>query len=174
MTNDKLAPLLEQYGYRGFWSTEIRVTKNNFYPVDFTCRAASPCGENLQELFSNIGEVIEAGAHGEIVEPKPVAKYAAQAMIESPFAEDNWLPISIPDIIRSQFKLYHSCKIENQEFIVPTGIDMPQCGTIVATGDTLDAAIKKVEEYAKQIEGYQVKVNTEALYEAKTELGKAA
>lgn len=172
--NDKLSPVLAAYGYQGFWSTEIRVTKKSFFATDFTCRGASPCGENLQELFSNMGEVIEAGANGVIVEPKPKAKYAVQAVIESPFAEEHWLPINIPEEIREYVKLYNSCVIEGQEYIVPTAVDMPQCGSVVCTGDSLDAAIKGVENYAEQIEAYQLKVNLEALSQAKVELGKAA
>lgn len=174
MTNDKLASALGDYGYRGFWSTEIRVTKDSFYPVDFTCRAASPCGENLQELFSNMGEVIEAGANGEIIEPKPVARYAAQAVMDSVFAEEHWLPIYIPEKIRPNVKLYNSCILDGQEFIVPTAVDMPQIGSIVATGNTLDEAIRKVQTYAKEIQGYQVDINVSALDKAKVELGKAA
>lgn len=173
-TNEKLSPSLKAYGYQGFFSTEIRVTKDSFYPIDFTCRAATPMGENLQELFSNMGEVIEAGAHGEIVEPIATAKYSAQAMIKSDFAAENWLPIYIPEKIRSHFKLYHSAIIDGQEFIIPTGIDMAECGSVCATGNTLEEAIKTCEEYAKQVEGYQVKCSTEALYEAKDELSKAA
>jgi hypothetical protein len=172
--NNKLSPILGDYGYQGFWSTEIRVTKKSFFATDFTCRAASPCGENLQELFSNMGEVIEAGAHGEIIEPKPVAKYAAQAVIESSFAEEHWLPIDIPEEIRPNVKLYNCCVIDGQEYIVPTDVDMPQCGSCVATGNTLDEAIKKCEQYAEQIKAYQLQVNVDALREAKVELGKAA
>jgi hypothetical protein len=172
--NQKLAAVLGDYGYQGFWSTEIRVTKKSFFATDFTCRAASPCGENLQELFSNMGEVIEAGAHGQIVEPKPVAKYAVQAVIESTFAESHWLPIDIPEEIRPNIKLYNCCVIDGQEYIVPTAVDMPQVGSVVCTADTLDAAIKKVENYSSQIEAYQLKVNIEALQQAKVELEKAA
>jgi len=173
-TNDKLSPILKEYGYRGFWSTEIRKTKDNFYQVDFTCRAASPCGENIQELVTNLGEIIDAGSQGVIVEPQTKDRYAVQAMISSGFAQDNWLPVSIPPEIRSQFKLYHCCSIQGQEFIVPTSVDMEECGTCVATGKTIDEAIKKCEEYAKQIEGYQIHVNVGALDQAKVELNKAA
>lgn len=95
-------------------------------------------------------------------------------MIESPFAEEHWLPINIPEEIREYVKLYNSCVIEGQEYIVPTAVDMPQCGSVVCTGDSLDAAIKGVENYAEQIEAYQLKVNLEALSQAKVELGKAA
>jgi hypothetical protein len=172
-TNEKLAPVLQEYGYQGFISTEIRVTEDSFYPIDFTCRAASPCGENLQELFSNMGEVVEAGAHGEIVEPVPVAKFAAQAMIRSDFAEDNWLPIYIEPKVRNNFKLYHSCIIDGQEFVVPTGIDMVELGTVVATGNTIDEAIKNCEALAKKIEGYQVHCDTKVLEEAKEEMEKS-
>lgn len=172
--NNKLAPVLEKYGYQGFWSTEIRVTRKSFFATDFTCRAASPCGENLQELFSNMGEIIEAGANGEIVEPKPVARYAVQAVIESTFAEEHWLPIEIAAEIRPYVKLYNSCVIEGQEYIVPTAVDMPQCGSVVGIGNTIDEAIRKVEGYAEQIKAYQLEVNTKALQQAKVELGKAA
>lgn len=171
-TNSKLSSTLRSYGYRGFFSTEIRVTKDSFYPIDFTCRAASPCGENLQELFSNLGEVIEGGVDGVIVEPKPAFPYAAQAMITSAFADENWLPIEIPPNVRQWFKLYHSCVIDGQEYIVPTGVDMEEIGSVVGVGQTLDAAIKRVEELAGLIHGYQVKVELDALAEAKEELEK--
>lgn len=172
LTNDKMSPILQEFGYRSFISSEIRKTKKSFFPIDWTCRAASPCGENLQELFSNMGGVIEAGAHGEVVEPIPVGKYAAQAMIASPFATENWLPIYIPEEVRSSFKLYHSCLIEGQEYIVPTSVDMEEIGTVVATGNTMDEAITKVKKLAKEIEGYQVHVDVDALEEAKEELEK--
>lgn len=173
-TNEKLSPVLQDYGYRGFWSTEIRKTKNNFYPVDFTARAASPCGENLQELVANIGEIIDAGSQGQVVEPETKDRFAVQAMISSSFAQDNWLPISIPDEIRSYFKLYHCCKVDGQEFIVPTSVDMKEIGSVVATGRTIDEAIKKCAQYAGQIEGYQIRVDTDSLEKAKAELSKAA
>jgi len=173
-TNDKLSGTLKNFGYQGFFSTEIRVTEDSYFPIDFTCRAASPAGESLQELFSNIGEVIEAGAHSEIVEPIAQHKYAAQAMIKSEFAAESWLPIYIPKKARDRFKLYHAARVDGQEFIVPTGIDMAEIGSVVGVGNSIDEAIKDCEKLAKQIEGYQIKVNTDALHEAKEELEKAA
>ena len=173
-TNDKLSPVLAEIGYRGFISSEIRVTRDSYFPIDFTTRAASPCGENLQELFSDMGRVIEAGAHGYIHEPTPVAKYAVQAVLDSPFASENWLPIYIPEKSRSAFKLYHSCVIEGQEYIVPTGEHMDEIGSVVGTGNTIDEAIKNCTALSKQIQGYQIHINIEALEQAKTELEKAA
>jgi hypothetical protein len=94
-------------------------------------------------------------------------------MITSQFAEENWLPINIAPRDRSAFKLYHSCVIDRQEYIVPTGIDMEEIGSVVAIGDTIDAALARCQALAAQIEGYQVKVDLDALYEAKVELNKA-
>lgn len=171
-TNRLLIPPLQNYGYCGFFSTEIRVTQTSFYPIDFTCRAASPCGENLQELFSNIGEVIEEGSHQRVVEPTVAFTHAAQAIIKSPFADENWLPISIPDDVRKWFKLYHSCVQNGQEYIVPTGLDMEEIGSVVGVGNTIDEAINMVMKLKDKIKGYQVKVRDDVLEEAKEELAK--
>ena len=171
--NDKLSGPMDKCGYQGFFSTEIRVGKDrNPYLIDFTARAASPAGECLQALVTNLGEIIEAGAHGELEEIKKKDRFAAQAIITSDFAEEHWLPIYISEKIRDNFKLYHSCKVGDQEYIVPTEADMSEIGSVVATGSTIDEAIKKCKELAEQIEGFQVKVKTEAMDAAKAELRK--
>ena len=172
--NEKLAGPMDACGYQGFFSTEIRVGKDKKpYLIDFTARHASPAGECLQELVGNLGEIIEAGAHGELVEIKPTARFAAQAIITSDFAEEHWMPIYIPEKIRDAFKLYHSCKVGDQEYIIPTDADMSEIGSVVATGQTIDEAIKKCKDLAGQIEGYQVKVKVDAMDQAKAELQKA-
>jgi len=173
--NDKLAAPMKACGYQGFFSTEIRVGKDKKpYLIDFTARHASPAGECIQELYGNLGEIIEAGAHGELVEIKPTAKYAAQAILTSSFAEEKWLPIYIPENVRDNVKLYHSCKVGDQEYIVPTEADMSEIGSVVATGQTLDEAIKKCRVIAEQVEGYQVKAKLDALDQAKDEFTKAS
>lgn len=172
--NRKLAPILKGYGYRGFFSTEIRVGKDKKpYLIDITARHASPAGESILELVENLPEIIEAGAHGKLVEIKPSAKYVAQAMLCSDFAEGNWLPVAIPDKIRAHVHLYHSCKIEDLEYVVPMELDMPQIGSVTASGDTPEAAIKLCREYCEQIEAYGLKDNCDKLEEAEKELAKA-
>lgn len=172
--NEKLSPVMKDYGYRGFFSTEIRVGKDKKpYLIDVTARAASPAGECYQELYENLGEIVEAGAHGVLVDPKTSAKFAAQAILTSSFAEENWLPVNVPDKIRNNVKLYHSAMVDDQQFIIPTDCDMTEIGSVVATGNTLDEAIKKVSEYAGIIEAFGLKCKTDSLEEAKTELAKA-
>lgn len=170
--NKAVSPFMEENVYRGFWSTEIREKNGNPFPIDFTCRAASPAGECLQELVGNLGEIIEAGARGEVEEPKWAARFAAQAILESKFADKNWLPIHIPPKIRHSVKLYHSCIVEGVEYIVPINEDMPEIGSVLATGSSPDDAIKKCKAMCDQIEAYQLKCHVDSLEEAKTELMK--
>lgn len=166
LVNDKLAPVFAQYQYQGFVSTEIRVSNGKPYLNDMTCRAPSPAGEAFQELCENFGEVVDGAAHGVLVEWKPKAKYAAQVILKSDFAEDNWLPITIPDDLKDCVKLFHSCKVEGQEYVVPMELDMPQIGSVVAIGNTKQEAAKRCLEYAERIEAYGLTFEKEALAEA--------
>lgn len=171
--NDKLSLVMKKYDYRGFFSTEIRVGKDKKpYLIDVTARAASPAGESYQELYTNFGEIIEGGAHGELIEPKITGKFAAQAILTSSFTDENWLPVNVPDSIRNFVKLYHSCMVEDQQYIVPTDADMAEIGSVVATGNTLDEAIKKVSEIAEQVQAFGLKCKTDSLTDAKKDLVK--
>lgn len=171
--NKKLSPVMKQYGYRGFFSTEIRVAKDKKpYLIDLTCRHASPAGEALLEIVENMGEVIEGGANGELVELKPRGNFVAQAMLLSDFAIGNWLPISIPENIRQHVHLYHSCRINGMEYVVPTGADMPQIGSVTAYGETPQQAIKLCQQYVKKIEAFGLKDNTDKMADAQKELEK--
>lgn len=170
--NDKLKPILRKYGYAGNFSTEVRINKGKGYCIDFTCRSASPAGETMQELFLNYGEIVDAGSRGELVEPVTKDHFAAQAMLVSEFACENWLPIEIPKEIRNQVKLYHSCMIGGQEFIIPGEFDMKEIGSVVATGRTVDEAVKKVSQYAEQVKAFGLKCRTDVLEGAKADLLK--
>lgn len=166
--NEKLSPYMKQVKYRGFFFTEIR----NDTLIDVTARMASPAGETTQELWSNLGEIINAGADGKLVEPIPTGKYAAQAMIRSEWADKNWLAVQIPKEIRQWFKLYNSTIIKGVEYVVPTWPEYKEVGSVLAIGDTVEEAIAKCKEYADQIKGMDIRVKTEALSEAKEELEK--
>ena len=171
--NDKLKDTLVKYRYAGSISTEVRISGGKGYCIDFTCRSASPAGETQQELFTNFSQIVDAASQGELIEPEFKDKFAAQAMLTSSFAEENWLPITIPPAIRDNVKLYHSCMVDGQEYIVPGEYDMAEIGSVVATGRTLDEAIKKVSEYSDQIKAFGLKCRTDVLESSKADLLKA-
>lgn len=171
--NTALAPIMKGYGYCGFFSTEIRVGKDKKpYLIDVTARHASPAGESLLELVDNIAEIIEAGANGELVQIKAKHKYVAQAMLISEFAEENWLPVSIPKEIREHVHLYHSCRVGEMEYVVPMELDMSQIGSVTAAGNTPAEAIKLCKEYVEQIEAFGLKDSCDKMEEAFKELDK--
>lgn len=173
VVNDKLAPTMKQYGYRGFFSSEIRVGKDGKpYLIDCTCRHASPAGESILECVDNIAEVIEGGSKGEMVTPKMRGKFVAQTLLTSDFSEDHWLPLEIPKEVRPHVYLYHSLMVGDQEGIVPTGCDMNQIGSVVAVGSTPEQAIKQCRELADQVKGYKVTHSSDALEEAAKDLLK--
>lgn len=165
--NDKLAPIFKGYGYRGWFSSEIRVTEDGTpYFIDPTCRSPSPPGESQAELFENWGEIIWRGAGGEIVNPVAQARYGVQAVIRSNFAAGQWQPIYFPEKIARWVKLQNACRIKDTIYIVPQETEQIELGYVVGTGNTLLDAIKQVKKHAEQIEGFKVEVNLGSISEA--------
>lgn len=172
--NDKLSPVLAEYGYRGFFSSEIR----GDYLLEPTCRQPSPAGECEQEMYKNLSEMIWSAAEGIVVDPIPTATYCAQVMLLSNEMDDATpLPIDIPDEVRQWVKLYNSSMGEDgQEWVSPTPTRMSEIGSVVGIGNTPDEAIRQCE---KHCDGYdkwamRLEINLEPLYEARKDLRKAA
>lgn len=172
--NAWVASILKDYGYRGYFSTEIRIGKkdNQPYLIDPTCRHASPCGETLNMMCGNIGEMIQGAAEGHLVEPKVVKKFAAQALICSDMAETASVPIYIDPKIREFVALYNSAirESDGQEVVVFTDARMAEVGSVCGLGDTIEEAIKQCQENAKKIECYKISVYTDQLDEFKKDL----
>lgn len=171
--NQALSPLFRDLKYRGFWSSEIRIAKDNTpYLIDPCCRMASPPGELYQYLIENLADVIWHGAAGEIVEPEWRHKWGAQLILKSPWAEQNWQPITYPDDVADHVKLHFGCMVNGKEFIIPQPIEQPEIGSVVAGGSTKEEAIKAVTKIAEQVKGYDIKFDTAALDEAAAGMDK--
>lgn len=157
----KLAPVFGEYKYRGFFSDEIRVGKDEKpYLTDFTARCPSPCSELYFNMITNIDEVMWEGSQGNLVQPKYSAKYGAQAIITSGWAEKHWQALYYPKEIRDHVKIKNHTVINETDYYIPINdVEMCQIGSVVATGDTAQEAIKNVKKYADQVEGYCVNVN---------------
>lgn len=140
--NEKLSPELEQYGYRGMFSTEIRVSKNVPYLIDPTCRCATPAGELQLEMFKNYSEVCYYGAEGEVVDPIPTARYGAQLMLQSEFFQKNRLNIEIPEKDRQWVKLYNSCFQDGIDTCIPLENHQQEIGSVLGLGVTPEQAVK--------------------------------
>jgi hypothetical protein len=165
--NEALAPSFKKYEYRGWFSTEAKVSEGKCYPIDLTCRSASPAGETYMELIGNWGEIICHGSAGEMVEPQYEAKYGMQVVMRSAWAERDWLPVYFPEKLARWVKLYNARKIGGQICVIPQeAAHLSEIGSVVAIGDSPEECRKKIKLYADEIEGYQLEVNTDALDEA--------
>lgn len=160
IVNEKLSPVFANYQYRGFWSSEIRVPKDGKpYLTDPCCRAGSPPSELYQEMYSNWGEIIWGGAHGELVEPKSVAKFGIEVLIHSQWADQHWQAVYFPSELRKWVKLRNLCQIGDIWHVAPQTVGLPEIGAVVAVDDTILGCIRKVREYCDQVKGYSIDTN---------------
>jgi hypothetical protein len=170
-TNSKLAPVLEAYDYRSFWSTELRGP----YLIDPCPRLASPAGECIQEINKNLAERIWGAAEGEVVQPIAAGRYAAQVMMVSDEVEGNPLPIDVPEKNRAWVKLYNSSLDENkQEWVSPSANRMSELGSVVGIGATPEAARKACQDHADGIQADGLEIHFTELDEAMKLVRKAA
>lgn len=174
-SNTALSQYFERKRYRGFYSSELRVTdKDTAYAIDPCCRAASPPHEIYMEIFDNWPDIMMAGAKGELVAPNQTAKYGVCAMIHSPWASKNWLPLKIPNDIKRFVKLRNHCRIDGVDFFVPQpDSDLPEIGAVIGLGNTLDEAKNQLHANADQIKGYDLDIKLSCLDEADEDIEEA-
>jgi hypothetical protein len=168
--NDKLAPALKKYGYRGFLSTEIRCTDDGAYLIDPCSRMGSPPGELYQVMIKNLAQILWEGADGIVLEPEYAAKCGAMVLLQSEWAEENWQHVSLPESIRDYVKLHNATVIEGEYYVVPHADRRQQIGAVIGMGDTVQAAIEQCKERAEQVEGYTIEKPIASLDEAREQL----
>lgn len=148
---EAFAPVLGEFGYRGFFSTEVRIAGDKSYFTDPTLRAGSPPSQVLTELFANLGEIIWAGANGECIDPEPAAKFGAQVLLKAGGSRDAWSVVSIPDKIKQWVKCGGSCQVDGRIGIPPDEANGSDIGWLVAIGDTITGLIETLQEHAKAL-----------------------
>lgn len=165
--NDKLRTALSGYKYRGFLSTEIRYTKNKVpFFIDPCCRLGTPSNELLQELFDGWATVLWNGAEGRLESPKVKAKYCCMAVIHSEWAVNDWMSLSYPKELDDFVKLRFHTRLQGKNYVAPQHVGLPDLGGVVGSGVTLLDAVAQCSERAKQVKGYQVKVDLSSIGKA--------
>jgi hypothetical protein len=139
--NDTFGPALDEYGYQGAFSTEVRPP----YFIDPTCRFGSPPSQLQTALITNLAEVIYHGAHGEMVEPENDDPIGAQALITSDREKEEWLPFPMPEELRPWIKAAFSCEVEGIFTIAPNPLEN-WAGWLVATGPSIEDTIQTLKE----------------------------
>lgn len=169
--NEKLSPALKRYGYRGFISTEVRCTKDGkAYLIDPCCRAGSPPNELYQVMMANMAEAIWHGSQGEVIEPEFKAKWGAEVLLISEWADQNWMQVSFPKEVRENVKLRNFCMIEGQYYVIPQWTGCAEIGAVVAMGNTPDEAIAECKRICELVEGHLLDKPIDALDVAREQL----
>lgn len=150
--NDSIASTLKQLECRGFFSNEIRVGEDRTpYLIDPTMRMGSPPSESYIELFDNWADVIWAGAHGEVIDLNPIAKYSAQIVLKSDWvADEKFLAVSYPPELAPFVKLHNCCVIDGQTYVAPQ--EFPEFGSVIGLGNSLQEAMEHAKDRADEIE----------------------
>jgi hypothetical protein len=172
--NAMLESVLAEYQYRGFFSTEIRVTKTGkAYMIDPCCRCGSPPSELYLTLITNWADILWEGSAATVVDPTFADKWGAELMLKSDWAKENWQPIQFPEEIRDNVRLANLTIIDGKYYFIPQPEDeTTQVGAVVALGETMDEAIKTVRDIADEVKGYCIETVPDALDAAKEQIEK--
>jgi hypothetical protein len=152
--NEKMSPVLKEYGYRSWWSTEIRVDKEGTpYFIDPTTRHPALCGEHQWETCANLAEIIWAGAHGDVIEPEFKFTFAASAtlhyksyepMTDSRVILKEWKSLEVPKDVIRWFKPYHYCIVGEIYHFVPSKMD--EVGVVIGVGSSIKESIDHLKK----------------------------
>ena len=171
--NERMKPVFAAYNWRGFMSTEVRIGKDmKPYMVDLCARAPSPPNELYQEQYSNLADCIWAGANGIVIEPEATAKFGAEIMLHSSWADKGWQPVSFPDELRDRVKLRNATMIDGVYYAIPQACGLPEVGAVIGLGETLQEALDDAVANAEQVTGYYLEAKMSAIDSIKEECEK--
>ena len=171
VVNEAVGPELAAFNYRQFFSTEVRVKDDVSYFIDPTCRTASPAGEEMLDLFGNIGDIMWHGAHGELVEPDITAQFAGEAYLHWTAGKDEWKCVTVPDDLPAEVKLYGCAKVDGAYYWPPE--DEEVIGCIVATENSPQKVIDAIKETAEALEESSVRVDVQSFADLLKEIESA-
>lgn len=160
--NDALSPVLQSYGYRGWWATEIRVNGVPYF-IDPTPRMPGQTGEHQLETCTNLANVIWHGANGIVLPPDFAWSFAAEATLhydsslKDPSISEEWKTLHLPEEVERWFKGYHYCKIDGAYHFVAEGTD--EIGVMIGVGDSTEQAIKHLQENMEYLKDLPVHAN---------------
>lgn len=162
--NDAMAPVLEAYGYRNWWATEIRIAKGVPYFIDPTPRMPGQTGEHQLETCANLADVIWQGANGIVIDPEFKWNFAAEATLHYDLAPmdgavtDQWKTLCVPEKTRRWLKFYHYCQLDGAFHFMAQGTD--EVGVVLGVGNSVEKAIDHLKANLEEIKDLPVHAST--------------
>lgn len=146
-SSEAIAPVLKSFGYSGFFSNEIRIVdKDDFYFTDPTCRAGSPPSQVMTEMLANFSEIVQAGAHGQCLEPEESAEFGMQLIVKIKRNPAQWGQVKIPAELDQWFKPT-PCMVDSAGVMAFPPDEENVAGWIVAIGDTIEGTLEKLKSH---------------------------
>lgn len=144
VVNESFGPILESYGYRNFFATEIRVKDDLPYFTDPTLRMPGQTGEQLLESCANLGIVIWEGANGTLIEPTFSSQFLAEATLHYTGDVEGWKTVKVPEEVRQWIKLAQFCLVDGRYEFPPHAND--EVGVVLGLGDSIENAIDHLKD----------------------------
>lgn len=148
----KFGSVLGEHRYRNQFSCELRVKGPKFYFIDATCRMGLPSTASQLELWDNFPEIVWYGANGELVEPKPTAKFSCEAIITAKRDPNEWAIFDVPKELKRWTK-FASCFQYEGDVCFPSceGNSGDDVGWLCAIGNTPEETIRNITKYADML-----------------------
>lgn len=148
---EAIGPKLARFNYRNQISFEDRVKDDKHFYIDATQRGGMPSSGSQQLVWKNFPEIIWRGAHGELVEPDPAAKFTIECMITSKTGKDCWDEVELdPKLL--PWARFSSCCYLNGKFCFPPDENHEgELGWLVALGDSPTEVFDRIKELADML-----------------------
>jgi hypothetical protein len=161
---DSIGPVLKRYNFRQFFGVEFRKKGEDFWFTDGTMRVSYPPGGSVMDLCGNLAKILWHGAHGEMIDYEPTAKYAAECSMSCKGPQDAWEVVEFPSEIMPHAKCANGCMIDGRVCFPPDEQNDPDIGFLVATGDTITETISNLKELEAMLPD-GVTCNSRSLYD---------
>ena len=147
----KMAPEFKRFGYRGAYSTELRINKKGEIRfTDLTARFGSPPGEGQFLTWKKFGQAMSDIADGKVPVLEENAEYGAIIILTSWFNEDNEICVEFPKEFEDNIKLKNDYKHEGKYYCVPNESD-GFFGAVVTVGKSVKEVTEKAKEIASEV-----------------------
>jgi hypothetical protein len=149
--NTKMSSIYKKLGYRGQYSTELRITKEGTaYFTDPTTRLPSPPGELMCQIYTNYPEACYRIAQGQ--DPKLEFKdtYGASIILQSDWNDKHEICVEYPNTLEPYIALKNHFKVDGRYYVVPNN-NAGYFGAVTATGKTIKEATEKCIDVMKEI-----------------------
>ena len=168
--NEKMEPYFEKHGYRGSFTSELRITKSGkVYFIDPTCRVPSPPGELMTEIYSSYAEDIDLIANGEMPKMEDVAEFGAELLLYSSWYENHELCVEFPKDLDVNVKLKNHTKRGSSYYCIPND-NGGYFGAVIATGNSVKECTEKAKDVISQVVAYQLEYDSSIFDKAEEQI----